>query len=508
MFEKLYEHSKTDKIAICDGESELSYFDLWRRSEAIAWYLRENYDRKRPVVIFGDKENDMIACMYGAVKAGKAYIAIPSFYPESRIRAILEDSEADLVLQPAKNPCEYTSLMQISSKDIDGLVDKYKDYENISRDGIDKQDTAIIMYTSGTTGKPKGVMISYGNLEQKIAYCIQRQTKMLPEGDFRAVNLASYGFSASIDFIYFSVAEAGAKLFAIPKSKLVRTDELLSYLIEVQPHFFFCTPTLASKLLKDDRFSHDTLSSIRYICLGGEALSKDIALKLRNRFSGVNIKNAYGLTEDTAEGCFFRIDSDLPLIEKDVIPVGMVDHYGIYLSDENGNEITDDDVIGEFVVYGECLCSGYYHQKELSDKLFVTRADGKRSYNTHDVGYKHNGFYYLCGRKDNQVKIGGNRIELEDVEYNMAKCEIVESCAVAVKRLNDVSSLVGFVVLTPEGKKLKRLDAFLSIKKEMKKFVESHMIPQKIVFIDEVPRNFNSKIDRTKLNEMAQGEEN
>lgn len=195
-------------------------------------------------------------------------------------------------------------------------------------------------------------------------------------------------------------------------------------------------------------------------------------------------------------------DQSLAGIQGDVMPVGYDDGTlgTLHLVDEDGRELPDGEA-GELLTEGDYVSIGYHNRPDLTAKAFYVAPDGTRGYRTGDLMYRRDGYYY-CGRKDNLVKVGGYRVELEDVESNLRRVDIVETCAVVpAMRGSSVVMLADYVTLSDASRS--KIAAIGHIKRELSKLVQAYMVPQKIVILDILPKNNSDKIDRAKLKQEA-----
>ncbi len=489
--------SDKNRILAFDGENSLSYSEFWEHSESVACELITNYHTKNPVAIFGDKENDMISCVYGALKAGKPFICITSYYPKNRITEIIEDSCADVILCPAENIKPETALDVIDITAICSKAPFAVGPENYTKPG----DIAAMLYTSGSTGKPKGIILSYENLLSKHEYCEQLLARYTDKKDIVDLNLASYSFSASLGTLIRSATD-GSTICTVSKSMLLDTESLVDFFIKTNPYYVTITPSLAEKLIANDRFTEENIPNMKAICLGGEPLSINLARRIRDRLPHVGIDNGYGTTETCGSGGVCGITDDLLNGNERFLPIAMIERDTMYLVDSDGNRITEDNIKGEIIIYGDSVTAGYLNRPELTEKAYFTDENGNRAFRTRDNGFLKNGYIYYLGREDNQVKIGGNRIELEDVEANIRRMDSIKECAVTVYTdEEEINRLIAYIVR--EDNSIPKMKSFLEIKQFLKNYVQNYMIPSKLVFVDSLPKNMNMKIDRNKLKEMA-----
>lgn len=503
LIENLRKFSQTNKIATYSGDIFLSYKDLYERAKSLGFYIRDNYQNNKPVAIYGEKETDMLVAIVAAFIAKKTYVVLPDNYPIERLKYILKDCDADLLINISSKDFIETDLDKLYSKDIDKFVEDYKDREDDFDDDYNLEDLALIVYTSGSTGNPKGVEITYGNMNMYMNYSVDSYAQfreMLGE-DVRIVGMSSYGFVLSLTF--YELFNTGNTWYCPPQEIIRDLDKFFEYLKRIQPHCFMITPSIAVKLMENKDFNNKILNKVASICLGGEPLHKDVATEMNKRFPNL-VFNGYGSSETTAFGGGCIIDQNSLDASDYIMPVNQKSEQDMYyLLDKNGNEIVNDNEVGQIVVYGDSIAKGYHNLPELTKEKFVT-VNGKRAFKTGDLAYKKKDYLFIVGRSDNQIKIGGNRIEIEDVEAHLNTCSIIKESAVGIKtNSKDIASLVGLIVLKDESKDIKQLEAFVTIKKEMSRMVEGYKIPQKLLFVESLPRTVNGKLDRTKIAQLC-----
>jgi D-alanine--poly(phosphoribitol) ligase subunit 1 len=363
--------------------------------------------------------------------------------------------------------------------------------------GVD--DPICLFYTSGSTGVPKGVVITRRNVQAMVDwwYPISNLNINSP----RMLNFTPYGFSSSLATIYNGLGMLGATLYAVDKKLAADYPSLFEFILKVDPHYFDCTPSFADVCLLDPRFSSDGLPSMRQLTVGGEPCSHHTGELLLERFPKSQIINGYGATETTIGTIACEITMDMVKSAKP-IPIGYPSQNShVYIMDDLGNKLPDGEA-GELVIVSDMITAGYFKDSERTAKYYFVEEDGTRGYHTRDLARIENGLVYYIGRMDNMVKVGGYRVEMEEVERYLSQVSIIAKCAVApVEDDQRITMLVAYVVLKPEAKK--GIQVTITIKREMSKWVQGYMIPQKIVFIDKLPYNSNDKIDRNLLREMS-----
>lgn len=503
MLENLKYLSQTNKIAALFEHDELSYRDLYYRTQALAHFLMDNTDVNEPIAIYGDKENDMIVAFFACILIKKTYIALPSVYPGERLDLIIGDCNPDVIFNATSNKYNSKEIKEINSKDIDEYLDLYRGCKEIEYSYSDLDKTALIIYTSGSTGKPKGVEISYQNLEAHIVmdnYAMDNIDKRDDE-DYRVMNVASYGFVACLN-IFHLCGYRGCTILSLPSEKLSNIDFVVSEIMRFKPLFFAATPSFIRRFLGVETFCEKQMPFFKRLALAGEPLDKSLVNDLLNVFPQLQIMNIYGSTETAGIGSICYVNQEAMNSDNNYIPIDDGKIGLLKLIDENDDYIDEDNVEGDCVFVKPAVSNGYFKNEELTKEKFAILKNGEKVFKIGDVGYRENTYVYIKGRVDNLVKIGGNRIEIEDVEANLSRCKIVEEVAVVCSNDSGINSLTAFLALKGEYKNLSNVEAFLNIKNEMKKKAETYKIPQRIIIVDSLPRNTSSKIDRKKLKEI------
>ncbi|MEG0132927.1 MAG: D-alanine--poly(phosphoribitol) ligase subunit DltA [Clostridium sp.] len=496
---KIKEYAKMQRLAVlCDGE-KLTYDELDRKSDAWAAYLLDKYGSDRtPIVIHGNKENLILILMMAALKSGRAYIPLDVTFPVERVKQVIEEVNAKVVINFTEEKIGDYNLY--SKDDLISIIDKYKD-KVISEDTWVKDDeNAYILFTSGSTGKPKGVQISSNNLHSFISW-FEKYMELDEVGDV-IMNQVSYSFDVSVMPIYLGLIH-GKTLFSLSKNTLEDFKTLFKALNDSKIKTWISTPALAEMCIKDSTFNKELMPSLETFFFAGEVLSKKLISELMDRFPGVRMINGYGPTEGTV--LLSAIDVTREMLEDTrEIPIGYPMTGAILkIVDADGKSLPEGEK-GELIAIGNSISKGYFNNEEMTKKVFFTEDVNRtlmQGYRTGDIGYFENGVIYYCGRKDFQIKLNGFRIELEDIENNLRRVENVNNCVVfPAYREGKISHLASFVTLNEENG-LSSLKNSIIIKNELKKYIPSYMIPRNIKVLKEFPINTNGKIDRKKLME-------
>ncbi|MEA4889048.1 MAG: AMP-binding protein [Clostridiaceae bacterium] len=502
ILENLRRFADEGRIALVDGSHTLSFSHLNIRSDAIALWLSENIPAHKPIVLWGDKEHDMTCCIFGALKSSHPYVVIPSHYPATRIDVILDDCKAPLIFNISQTDIPGSHPPKYYSGDIDKWVALYQGCRAPDELSAKPEDICCIFYTSGSTGKPKGVQISRSNIETMLDWWGSIVTPWLPENGGRALNFSSYAFSTSMDNLFYILADRGLTLYAVSRSLAMDYQKLFDYIVQVDPHFQTGTPSFASVCLQDTRFCRDYLPSLRFLVLGGEVLPHTVGRQILQRFPDVFLCNGYGATETTIGTIACRVTDDMLADTARPIPIGRTSQEShAWVVNEQGDELPDGQT-GELVIVSGMISQGYLNNPERTKQVFFTTTDGRRGFCTGDLVYRRQSLFYYMGRKDNLVKVGGYRVELEDIEKNIRRIPMIHECAVVpVTRENQVIMLAAYVAF--QEPVADKLESIIALKKNMAEIMPAYMIPQKIVILNELPKNNSGKIDRASLKDRS-----
>ena len=495
-------YASTDRIALkCDGE-ELSYKDLDRFSESIGAYLKEIHNDNTPIVIYGNKDNLIMACMIGALKSGRAYVPLDISFPLDRVSNVTEEVKPKILFNFSDyNKDVFGEDVKVINKDeLEKIILDNKD-EVIKEDSWVKEDeNAYILFTSGSTGKPKGVQISSNNLDNFVEWI---SDYLNIDGSEKVImNQAAYSFDLSVTTIYPGLTH-GATLFSLSKKTLADYKELFRQFASSDMAIWVSTPSFAGVCVTEDKFNEEMLPKLESIIFIGEVLPKNLAKELMERFPKTRIINGYGPTEATVAISANDVTSEM-IEDSKSLPVGVVmDTTKVRIIDENGKDVADGEK-GEIAIIGKSVSKGYFKNEQKTNEVFYYdefNGEKHRAYKTGDMAYLVGDKIYYCGRKDFQIKLNGFRIEIEDIENNLRKVENVKNAVVLpVYKDEKIAYLQGIVQLE-EKNELSNLKNGIRIKKDLEKFIPNYMVPRNIKIIEEFPTNINGKIDRKKLME-------
>jgi D-alanine--poly(phosphoribitol) ligase subunit 1 len=467
-----------DRLAHVSENRSLTWRDLEMRSNAFAaWLDRELGESRAPIVLRGHKEPEMLIAFLGAVKSGRPYVPVDRSIPAQRVERIVTVSQAARVLT-AEDIAEVCTTGNVAQQR-----------------RVQAHDPFYILFTSGSTGEPKGVVITLANLEHFVGW-------MLGEHRFAAgevfLNQAPFSFDLSVMDTYLSLATGGT-LFSITKNHVENPKTLYEAFRQATVTTWVSTPSFAAMCLVERTFNQAMLPALRRFLFCGETLASETAAQLLERFPGAEVWNTYGPTEATVATTSIRITREI-IDAWNPLPVGVVmPGTAIELRGEDGSAVASSER-GEIIIAGPNVSPGYLGREELTARAFFDHDRG-RAYRTGDWGRERDGLIFFEGRIDEQIKLHGFRIELGDLEANLrALPEISDAAVLTVLKAERVDSLAAFVVLARE-KIGSDFEVSAQLKAKLAERLPAYMIPRKFLFLDAFPITPNGKIDRRALAE-------
>ena len=472
-----------------------TYGDLKKDSDSLAAQIdRLGLPDKSPVVVFGGQEYEMLATFVALTKSGHACIPIDSHSALERVAAIVEVAEPSLIIAINDFPLADVAAPIFSAEQVQTAFREGASYE-LSHP-VQGDDNYYIIFTSGTTGKPKGVQISHNNLLSFTNWMITDKEFATPE---RPQMLAQPPYSFDLSVMYWAPTLAlGGTLFALPSAVTQDFKQLFETILSLPIAIWTSTPSFADMALLSDDFNSQKLPQLTHFYFDGEELTVKTAQKLRDRFPQARIINAYGPTEATVALSAVAVTDEM-LQNCKRLPIGYTKADSpTFVIDEEGQKVPNGQQ-GEIIVCGPAVSKGYLNNPEKTAEAFF-EFEGLPAYHTGDVGsMTDEGLLLYGGRMDFQIKFNGFRIELEDVSQNLNKSKYVES-AVAVPRYNKdhkVQNLLAYVILKDGvAEQFEReIDITKAIKEDLQDIMMSYMMPSKFLYRETLPLTPNGKID-------------
>ncbi|MBK8549761.1 MAG: amino acid adenylation domain-containing protein [Ignavibacteria bacterium] len=419
-----------DNVAVVFEKQSLTYKELNERSNQLAHYLNSKGVKEETLVpICIERGMDMITGILGILKSGAAYVPIDPEYPEERIKFILEDTGAEIIVSSLRSsdklPASGEFEVILSDENLSLINEQPK--VNLRSD-IKPDNLAYIIYTSGSTGQPKGVMIEHGPVVNLIA----AQTKYFNiKEDERILQFSNNSFDASVEQIFLALFN-GASLILFSDGLQLNTALFEKFIHEQKITHLHSTPSFL-----------ENIQSVNYeylkrVIAGGEICKPGLAEYWKNKTS---FYNEYGPTETTVTAVEYLYQTNIP--EKSLtVPIGKpLSNIQAYILDKNKSPVPDG-IEGELYLAGDCLARGYLNSPELTAEKFIKNIfsdkdkDKKdpRMYRTGDLCRRlPDGNIEYLRRLDDQVKIRGYRIELGEIESVMNKLDAVNTCCVILK---------------------------------------------------------------------------
>lgn len=498
------EHAKNKEQIALRGEKEvLTYAELDKYSDRLAaWIVKNKKGSKEPVIVCGHKSVYMIVCFLAAVKAGRAYCPLDNSLPEERMQQIIENVKPSVIFE--------TESMSGLPADMSGLVKRedilsilMEDQGDIPQEyRVRGDDVFYIIFTSGSSGTPKGVQITADCLNHYLDWSVTLGGSRKDKEGQVFLNQAPFSFDLSVMDLYTCLASGGT-LIMMTREVQGNYQKLLPFLGNSKAKIWVSTPSFAELCLADKSFNQELMDSLELFLFCGETLGVSTAKKLQERFSRAKIINTYGPTESTVAVTGIEITSEMTAQYK-LLPVGKVKPGSRIEIHKAGKGPAKEGEPGEIVILGDTVSPGYFNLPDKTKEVFFTfQQDGRtvRGYRTGDIGYLKEGQLYCIGRMNRQIKLHGYRIELQDIEQNLIRLPQIDHAVVipAIKE-GKINSLTAFVT----GEKSDE-SAFAYSKKTkelLKKYLPDYMIPKKIIYLQTLPMNTNGKVDQQQLQEM------
>ncbi|MEE8122253.1 MAG: amino acid adenylation domain-containing protein, partial [Anaerolineales bacterium] len=480
-----------DHVAVKMKDHVLTYRQLNATANRIARaILEERGPVNEPVALLFEHGTDLIAAIFGVLKAGKFFLVLDPNFPLERNNSLLEDSGSDLVVTNRQNIDRTVGLRPASIQFIN--IDALDAPMSAAGFGLTVSPDALayLIYTSGSTGNPKGVVQNHRNLLHasmsrinSFRICSEDRLTLLSFSSNQAVMNVLSALLNGARLCPFDVKREGA-------------NRLGAWLMREGITIYHSSASLFRQFVGTLTGNED-LSSMRLIRSASEAATKNDVELYRKHFSSKCLF-ANGLsTTETGTSTFYFIDKDMP-VGTETVPVGYpLQDMEILLLDEDGNKVGFD-CVGEIAIRSQYLALGYWRKPDLTKSKFRPDPEegGKRIYLTGDFGrISHDGCLEYLGRKEFLVKVRGYRVETGEVELNLLNHPgVKEAAVVGLESQHGDSRLIAYIApVDKRGPGVSELRGFL------KKKLPDYMIPSVFCFLDAIPLTPNGKVDRKAL---------
>ena len=462
-----------DNIAVVDEVSEITYAELDRRSDLLAIALiKAGVSTDTPVAIMLPRRKEFLVAVFAIFKAGGAYVPLDSEYPKDRLAYILNDSDAQLLITTStlSKDCQteqyYSEEKQLFIDDFD-FNDPSDHHVNFAQ----PSGLAYMIYTSGTTGQPKGVMIEHKSLRAYLEWH-NELLRISPE-DHCALH-STFSFDASIDDLIPPLIN-GAQLHILSSELRHNMQEMNDYFKKHNIVGLTLSTQLGIEMLNTYQLP------LKFLLMGGSKMS-------HVPVGSTKVINGYGPTEFTVCSSFYILEED---DKHENIPIGRPVPNSISVIVDAEGRLVPQGTVGELCLIGSQISRGYWKQEELTNKRFDDCAflHGQKMYRTGDlVRWNEEGLLEYVGRIDNQVKLNGFRIELEEIGNKISQCSGVTSAVAVIHKHSNIEYIVAYY--TSEGNK-----ELPAIQETLTATLPSYMMPSRIIRIDQMPLTPNGKID-------------
>jgi amino acid adenylation domain-containing protein len=484
---------RAGRSACITPAKSLSYAELFRSAQALAASLLPAFSSAGPrrmiALLCGHNEN-VIVGMLGIRLSGAAFLPVDPAFPELKIRYILEDSGVPCVVTESRMAWKlrgFSGTVHCLDRPVEPSGGPARPFPAPS-----PEDLEYVIYTSGTTGNPKGTLISARALRNYVAW-ISDEFSFSPSDS--TVLLSSYAFDLGYTAIWGALAN-GAALHVVPEDSILNAEWLVDYLVDRKITFIKLTPSLFSVLVQAANRDRLAEGHLRLVFLGGEEIRTADMKILRELMPGITFVNHYGPTETTV-GTIARTvtPGEFDAFCRRTSLGRPIPNNQVFLLNASG-DLSAPGQLGEICIAGAGLAEGYLNRDDLTSQKFVPHpfAPGERVYRTGDMAWlRSDGEIVFAGRRDSQVKVKGNRIELDGIANTLRTHPAVSDAVVlAVGAGGVMEDLVAYYVST-EALEIGAIREFLSPQ------LPDYMVPSLYVRVPKVPLTPNGKTDRSAL---------
>lgn len=481
LFEEQVEKTPNN-IAIVFENQKLTYKELNEKANQLARFLLANNATIGDIIcILLDKSIEMIISILGILKVGATFLPIDISYPNERIDYMIRDSKSNILLTSQNFIHKVNNTVQSLCIDFESSQFLLYDNSNLFTH-YDTDNLAYIMYTSGSTGNPKGVMVTHKNIVRLV-----KNNKFINfENKERILQTGSIVFDACTFEIWGALLN-GFELFIIKKEDLLDASILKNYLEENKITTLWITAPLFNQLSESNPLM---FKSVKKLLTGGDVLSPKHINEVRKVCPNLQIINGYGPTENTTFSCCFTIDKEY----SHSIPIGKpISNSTAYVVSPT-ETLCPIGIPGELWVGGDGVSKGYLNNETLTNEKFISNPFGKGIiYKTGDLAkWLPDGNIEFIGRIDGQVKIRGFRIELNEINKKLIESSYIKEAYTTTKLIDNTKYICSYIVTK------NNFDLNI-IKKYLSNYLPSYMIPTYFIKLKKLPINQNGKVDKNAL---------
>lgn len=482
-----------NEIAVIDEKNKITYKELGNKANALANELiNQNINIGDVIaILFENKNINTIISILATLKVGASFILLYNGLPDERIKFILKDSRAKIIITEKTLYDKFDEITNIDINDISLENNMLVEVKNKA------DDVAYLIYTSGTTGKPKGTQQTHINLSNFINSFYNILDNNITNND-RFLSITNVSFDVSIAEI-FTPLYYGATLYLYKDIAKSTIEELVIYLVNNKITFAYFPPAMLEEIA-DKLDTYKDRIYLNKMLVGVEPIKAATLEKFLNIKKDIHIINGYGPSETTI--CSTMYDFNNRKDKEDIVPIGKpLNNTKIFIMNKDLN-LLPIGTVGEMYILGKGLGKEYKFNETLNHEKYIN-INGERAFKTGDLGkWNKNGDILFCGRNDNQIKFRGYRIDLGEIENTLKSCNEVKNAVVILnKNCDGEEKLIAFVIIQNEDVIEETLRDFLS------KTLPYYMMPSKFIKLNKLPMTANGKIDKTTLTKLCNTEE-
>ena len=482
-----------DKTAIVDQSGSISFSALRENALKVAGYISIHLEGRRnsPVFVYLPKSKETIVCFLGIAYSGNLYSLTDVKFPYEKADKIISALDPALIITDSKNINKLRENGVSADKIVlyDDIIQECKRIDpEVALGKIIDRDPLYVLFTSGSTGLPKGVIIAHGSVRDYIDFLVK---KFDLDDSLKILNQAPFYFDNSILDIYTTIA-VGAEFHIVPETYYTYAASLAQYISDYDINFIFWVPSALIHLANTNMLDTIAASCIKNVFFCGEVMPNKQLNQWRKSLPQARYVNLYGPTEITDACTYYEVSRSFK--DDEPLPMGFpCDNTDILILDENNKLINEPDIQGELCVRGTSLSLGYWKNPDKTAEVFVQNPlhsnYEEKIYKTGDLAhYNERGEIMFDGRKDFQIKHMGHRIELGEIEVAAAGVEgVTHTCALYSSE----------IILVYVGD----LDCD-TLRKALVAKLPRYMVPGQYRKIDKMPLNDNGKIDRKSLGKV------
>jgi amino acid adenylation domain-containing protein len=485
-----------DRCAVEDEHGTLTYTEYRRVSRCVGSGLLAAGAARRPVIVYLPKSVKALTVFMGAQYCGCPYAPVDAHIPMTRLTKIVESLQPGAIITDeslAQNlsECDLGDTKVCLCSDLEQTEDAGEALDRILDTVIDL-DPIYIMYTSGSTGVPKGVTIPHRGIIDYAAWVVS--TFGFTEETVMASQSAFYFDNSTFDI--YGCLQCGGHLVLIPENLILFPTKLPQFLREKHITSIFWVPTVMISVANSGVLDSISLPELKNVAFCGEVMPNRQLNIWRKALPNCTYANLYGPTEITDVCCYYRVDREFA--DNEPLPIGKAcENMRVLILKEDGSQAGPNEQ-GELCVLGSGVALGYWNAPEITSKAFTANPLNpnwyERMYHTGDLAYVNDaGEIIFLGRRDSQIKLRGNRIELGDIEAAARSIDHVENACALFDREEEK------IVLFLETKEQFILRKF---NLELRNFLPKYMLPGKLICLEAFPMNANRKVDRLQLGGM------